>query len=130
MGCVLWGRELGLLDQHLARDLFKAVGRKWLECIHEKLVMLTTSTHPCRQAKKDQLRDLGEVTELPRLRGSLCFGILKSNLSMLESHCLEKKLALERPRKSAQGSSRRGAGVMGSFRKSIHFSWHLPPNSK
>ena len=79
MGCVLLGRELGLLDQHLARDLFKAVGRKWLECIHEKLVMLTTSTHPCRQAKKNQLRDLGEVTELPSLRGSLCFGVLKSN---------------------------------------------------
>lgn len=45
----------------------------------EKLVMLTTSTHPCRQAKKNHLRDLGEVTELPRLRGSLCFGVLKSN---------------------------------------------------
>lgn len=71
-----------------------------------------------------------EVTELLRLRGSLCFGVFKSNLSMLESHCLEKKLALERPRKGAHGSSRTGAGVMGSFRKSIPFSWHLPRNSK
>lgn len=42
-----------------------------------------------------------EVTELLRLRGSLCFGVFKSNLSMLESHCLEKKLALERPKGAA-----------------------------